>query len=404
MRAMPPRRSLPAPERANPAALRAGQRRHASRNGERTPSPRSDQPPQFPVAADLRNRFLLHVASKPGWHPTSELLLWLAPRLKIEIAEQRYLAAGGVKDVQLSTRIGEGQKLYLHDLIALTRKQKLVEVRSADTGDEIRSTPWQDSRFTIDPILDKFLARSPIEVDKLTELLLVEGCQQPLVVWKERGLLIDGHTRYRVLSILGMLYKIRFMSFDNIAAVMDYIRLVHLGRRNLGEAALSYLRGTHLLGIELQHGGDRTGARSDGRTLVKSARELATYYGVARSTLFQDARFSEALDLVDETCDGNDIREKVLARVLPWTRRDVLNLAKLDEARRRAIVRKAIKRDARPTIPRVGENDKHAIIKLPVRDPRAQLRVLEEKLGAGGLHRMWQIYARSRDARSERTN
>ena len=81
---------------------------------------------------------------------------------------------------------------------------------------------------------------SAIEFASLEASILEEGCRDPLVVWTEEKIMIDGHNRYAICSAHGIPYQTVEMSFDSPNAVKVWMLLNQLGRRNLTSASVSY--------------------------------------------------------------------------------------------------------------------------------------------------------------------
>lgn len=80
----------------------------------------------------------------------------------------------------------------------------------------------------------------PLRVDEkenLRQSLIRDGQLHPLVVWKEKSILVDGHHRYEILSSLGLKAKVELKSFPNETSVIEWIVLLQLSRRNISNFA-----------------------------------------------------------------------------------------------------------------------------------------------------------------------
>src|SRR5262249_42560979 len=140
----------------------------------------------------------------------------------------------------------------------------------------------------------------------------------------------DGYTRYPWCMLLGRHVGIVEIEFADRSAVKRWIWETHLGHRNLSAEAKAYGRGTLFNARKPTHrGGDHKTEKSklQSATLKSTADELAQQHCVDRVTIYRDGRFATALDQVAAVC-GADIRDRVLARDLKWTRGDVERLAK----------------------------------------------------------------------------
>lgn len=72
-----------------------------------------------------------------------------------------------------------------------------------------------------------------MEIAELEASLKAEGCREPLTVWKEKELLIDGHNRHRICQREGIAFKTREVEFASRDHVKLWIETNQLGRRNL---------------------------------------------------------------------------------------------------------------------------------------------------------------------------
>ena len=71
------------------------------------------------------------------------------------------------------------------------------------------------------------------ELSMLTESILANGCEMPLVVW--HGVIVDGHNRYRICHENGVPFAIEKKEFDSREAAEVWIVRNQLGRRNLSD-------------------------------------------------------------------------------------------------------------------------------------------------------------------------
>ncbi len=336
---------------------------------------------------ELQDRLLL-LLRDGDWRPRADLAAWLAPRLLPEHAVQRYHDAGGASDKKLDHKCGEGQKLVLQDLLDTLQARELLAVRRGPAGPEVRATPRSDERFAIDPEFENLLPRAPDEVHKLEERLLVEEARDPLVVWKGQRTLVDGHTRFRFFSLLGRSYPIVEMDFPDRGAAIAWMRASHYGRRSYSAEMKAYVRGTDYLARKQTHGGARSRA-SPHRGNLRTADAVAAEYRTGRNTILRDAAFAQALDAVAADC-GDEVRQQVLSRQAPWTRRDVLRLAREDREAMPDIVRAALASGQRPRFPTPEADSRSAgkTVSLPLGKPAEQVRALRKVLGSKGLARL----------------
>jgi chromosome segregation ATPase len=90
--------------------------------------------------------------------------------------------------------------------------------------------------FSIHPVLEAHIRKqSEEESHLLEESILAEGCRDPLVVWEEENVLVDGHHRLAICRRHGIPYSVVYRSFSDIEAAKAWMDLNQLGRRNLSK-------------------------------------------------------------------------------------------------------------------------------------------------------------------------
>lgn len=121
-----------------------------------------------------------------------------------------------------------------------------------------------------------------------------EGIREPLVVWQETGILVDGHNRYDVAKELKIPCRYVVKSFKDRAAVIEWIVQNQLGRRNLTPEKLSFFRGKEYLALKksVGHGQVDNLTSLNGST----AEHLAEKHNVSEKTIRRDAEFAAAVD------------------------------------------------------------------------------------------------------------
>ena len=90
--------------------------------------------------------------------------------------------------------------------------------------------------FSIHPALESHIRKqSDEEFRILEESILAEGVRDPLVVWKEEGVLVDGHHRKKVCDRHNLPFQVVYRSFKDLEAAKAWMDLNQLGRRNLSK-------------------------------------------------------------------------------------------------------------------------------------------------------------------------
>lgn len=89
--------------------------------------------------------------------------------------------------------------------------------------------------YVIDAELQKIMPElSNEEYKELEDSLLTEGFKgAPIIVWKQEGIIVDGHNRYNICKKHNISYEVQELEFDNRDDVIQWMIRTQLGRRNL---------------------------------------------------------------------------------------------------------------------------------------------------------------------------
>ena len=175
--------------------------------------------------------------------------------------------------------------------------------------------PSQDlaSKIIIDQAFRERL--SPLEPFSFQELeqsiIRYGGADDPLVVWDETDILVDGHHRYDVCLKHGLPFKIIRKSFASREAVERFIDGRQLGRRNLNENVKSYLIGKRYREEKREHGapeGNQNASKQSGKEKPenlplcseKTAAKIAAEKGMSEKTVRNAANYAAAVDTLAE--------------------------------------------------------------------------------------------------------
>jgi len=74
---------------------------------------------------------------------------------------------------------------------------------------------------------------TPDELELLEESILSEGCRDPLIVWEEQSILLDGHQRKEICERHKLPFETKGLSFPDRGAARQWMIQNQLGRRNL---------------------------------------------------------------------------------------------------------------------------------------------------------------------------
>ena len=128
------------------------------------------------------------------------------------------------------------------------------------------------------------------ELAALTEDVRFHGPRDPLVVWKGRNIILDGHHRYEICQKHGIPFKIVELEFPNDTEAKIWMLKNQRGRRNMNESQRAMAAVT-LESLYSEQAKERMGARTDlgqdldpseaGRSAEKAAKDM----GVSHQTV-----------------------------------------------------------------------------------------------------------------------
>lgn len=169
---------------------------------------------------------------------------------------------------------------------------------------------------------------SPDELAQLEGDLDANGIISPLVVWKETGVLLDGHNRNAWAQRKKVTPPVTEISFaDESAAVLWAIRN-QLARRNLAPEEATYLRGR---AYNLQKGPLGANQHSESRPqngdACRTVQRLAKEYGVSKNTIERDGQFAAAVDEIG--AHAPELAQRIRQGKSDMSHGDVLDHARL---------------------------------------------------------------------------
>lgn len=160
------------------------------------------------------------------------------------------------------------------------------------------------------------------EKENLEASLLEDGCRDPLVIWKEEGILLDGHHRYDLCEKHGIDYDVVEKSLPSRTAAKDWVILNQLGRRNLTPQQASYLRGKLYQSWKSEpHRPKASSTEDKGQNEEKSssfsgsnktAKSIAETSGVSERTVREDEKYAKSVDEIGDSL-GIEKKEEILA-------------------------------------------------------------------------------------------
>jgi hypothetical protein len=185
--------------------------------------------------------------------------------------------------------------------------------------------------LTINPDIKVLIhALTAEELGLLEANLLRDGCLDPLIIWQEEQILLDGHHRLAICERHGFPYATSDISLPDWDSAKLWVLRHQRGRRNSTPNQLSYNRGKE---YEIQK---RQGRRTDltsgnsYQKLPSTATALAHEHQVSEKTIRNDFAYAQALDTLADTM-GNEVRDKARDHESKLTQQDVKTLAKLSQ-------------------------------------------------------------------------
>ena len=89
-----------------------------------------------------------------------------------------------------------------------------------------------NTNIVVDPeIKEWLLPLADDEYEHLKANIEKEGCREPLKVWSDQGLLLDGHHRYQICKDLGVEYRVEEVDLPDKDSALDWVVKNQKGRR-----------------------------------------------------------------------------------------------------------------------------------------------------------------------------
>jgi hypothetical protein len=178
----------------------------------------------------------------------------------------------------------------------------------------------------------------------LEQSIEAEGCRDPLIVWKSKDIVLDGHTRRDLCMKLKKPVKVREVELADEKEAIAYILQIQRQRRNLTREAMSYFRGTDYNAVKQSHGGSRRGRKSSGQSdlMKKTTEQLAEKYGVSAKTIQRDGTFAKVIDKIVEEYGDAEVKRKLLGADVKLTQGTARVLLRMPAKERKAAVEQLV--------------------------------------------------------------
>lgn len=188
------------------------------------------------------------------------------------------------------------------------------------------------------------------ERSQLTANIIKEGCREPITVWN--GIIIDGHHRYEICTVLGIPYRVRLENFHSRKEVLEWIIENQTGRRNLSNEEMAYYLGKLHEDKKIIGGfkGNRYTVKSysEGKkvpllktlkvTKESTADKIAKQFKVSSKTIKEDVKYAKSVDKIAESL-GHEYRAKILfGKIL--SKKDTIALSEENSEMQKQVVSK----------------------------------------------------------------
>ncbi len=176
----------------------------------------------------------------------------------------------------------------------------------------------------INPELDGLLdTLEPKALEELRKSIEEEGVRDPIIVWKEENVIVDGHNRYRIAQELDKPVKTTYRSFSDISSVKQWMLRNQLGRRNLTPQRVEYYIGK--LYNEMKLPTDTFNDKMEGGN---TAEVIAKEHGVSERTVRRAGNLATAIDVL-ERVKGKEEKDKQLSGKGDYTNSDLTAIAQV---------------------------------------------------------------------------
>lgn len=169
----------------------------------------------------------------------------------------------------------------------------------AKTLEENKSTKEIKKEFVVlDELNDLLDSLGEREFAELKKSIEEEGIREPIVIWKEKNAVVDGHNRRRVARLLNTPDKdipFREKSFASIHEAKQWMLRNQLGRRNLTPQRFEYFIGK--LYEETKQDPKQKRTDMGGEDTAKS---IGKQFGIAERTVRRAAETAKGLDNLEK--------------------------------------------------------------------------------------------------------
>lgn len=207
-------------------------------------------------------------------------------------------------------------------------------------------------------IRDRFkdLINPPTDEERkiLEQSILKEGVRDPLVIWKEENVLIDGHTRYGICQEHDVEFDVKHLSFPDEDHVVLWMTTNQLGRRNLTTGQAGYLIGIRYDAEKKIHGSNQHKTENAGSVKITNptgvtSERLAKEYGIAEKTVRNNEDYAKAVDAVSALHDRpTRVKHAILSGKIKISKKALKEIGEIAEGGDTEYAKELFKEEAAP--------------------------------------------------------
>lgn len=155
------------------------------------------------------------------------------------------------------------------------------------------------------------------ELKELETSILADGIRDPIVVWKEKDAILDGHNRIAIAKKHDLPFKKVVKSFETIEAAKEWMIRNQLGRRNLSPDRYTYFIGKLYATMQQENPAP-----------VENAEKIAEQFGVSAKTVKRAAEVAKGVDRIAEI-RGKIAKDEQLSGKGKYTHDELKQVAKV---------------------------------------------------------------------------
>lgn len=169
----------------------------------------------------------------------------------------------------------------------------------------VKQITSKDDLPLIDAEFEAYLpARTPEEAAELESLIVAAGEADPLIVWAEPNILVDGYGRFAILKKHKLPVSVVYRDFADREAVLKWIVRHQLARRNLNDQQRAYFIGKMYEARKGARGGSKDHTDPLNENVGNTAEKVASQAKVGPATVKRAGAFAAAVDAAEAVEPG----------------------------------------------------------------------------------------------------